>query len=68
VKKLLLSASALVAAVSPSFANAAIVYNNGAPNTSSGNETVAWIQAEDFKFATNTAVISLCELVHEWRF
>lgn len=58
MKKLLLSASALVAAVSPSFANAAIVYNNGAPNTSSGNETVAWVQAEDFKFASNTAINS----------
>lgn len=35
--------------------HAAIIYDNGAPNQSSGNEMTEWIQAEDFMFsATQT--------------
>ena len=36
--------------------SAAVVYNNGAPNTNGGNETVAWVQAEDFTMASNTTL------------
>jgi hypothetical protein len=38
-------------------AEAAVVYNNGAPNNVNGNETTAWVQAEQFSFggATNVA-------------
>ena len=59
MKKFLLGAAALSVLAGSAAANAAIVYNNGGPNTSSGNETVAWIQAEDFSFAGNTAVNSV---------
>ena len=31
---------------------AAVVYDNGGPNGSSGNEMTQWIQSEDFKFAS----------------
>lgn len=32
----------------------AIVYDNGAPVGNNGNETTAWVQAEDFSFGTST--------------
>lgn len=32
-------------------AQAAIVYNNGGPNASSGNDATAWLQTEDFSIA-----------------
>jgi hypothetical protein len=35
---------------------AAVVFDNGGPNDVSGNETTAWVQAEDFSFAANTTV------------
>ena len=45
--RLALAASAFAAAAPA----AAQIYNNGAPNSSSGNETTQWVQAEDFTFA-----------------
>ena len=36
--------------------SAAVVYDNGGPNSVSGNETVAWVQAEDFSFAAATTI------------
>lgn len=37
-------------------AQAAIVYNNGGPNANGGNETTAWIQAEDFTIAGGATI------------
>ena len=38
-------------------AHASVVYDNGGPTPGGlGNETVAWVQSEDFTFATNTAI------------
>ena len=39
-----------------SAANASIVYNNGGPNASSGNDATAWVQAEDFTLAAATSL------------
>ncbi len=33
-----------------SAAQAAVIYDNGAPNQSNGNEATQWIQSEDFTF------------------
>ncbi len=46
--------SALLLAAAP--ASAAVIYNNGGPDSISGNETVAWVQAEDFGFAGGATV------------
>lgn len=46
----------LMAATFATTATAAIAYNNGAPNAVSGNETVAWVQAEDFTLSSNTTL------------
>ena len=54
IKGLAFGAAALVALSMPS--EAAVVFNNGGPNDVSGNETTAWVQAEDFSFAANTTV------------
>jgi hypothetical protein len=54
MKGLAFGAAALFALSMPS--EAAIVFDNGGPNNSSGNETTAWVQAEDFSFAANTTV------------
>lgn len=45
----LLSIPAL--ALAGTLAHAAIVYDNGGPNASSGNETTQWVQAENFAIA-----------------
>jgi hypothetical protein len=37
-------------------ANASVIYNNGGPDNIGGNETVAWLQAEDFNFGVATTV------------
>jgi hypothetical protein len=42
--------------LSVSAADASIIYNNGGPNTSTGNEATAWTQTEDFSFGGNTVV------------
>jgi hypothetical protein len=44
----------LVAVLLPvgSSAQAGLIYDNGAPNASSGNEMTQWIQAEDFALAS----------------
>ena len=52
-KKFLLVASLMVF-TSPLYAN--IIYDNGGPNSTSGNETTAWIQAEDFTFTDNEII------------
>lgn len=54
LKVLAFGAAALLAVSMPG--EAAIVYNNGGPNGVSGNETTAWVQAEDFSFAAATTV------------
>ncbi|MBI5083209.1 MAG: hypothetical protein HZB13_01235, partial [Acidobacteria bacterium] len=37
-------------------AQAALIYDNGAPNASGGNEFTQWIQAEDFTLASATNI------------
>lgn len=54
IKGLAFGAAALFALSMPS--EAAVVFDNGLPNDVSGNETTAWVQAEDFSFAANTTV------------
>lgn len=54
MKGLAFGAAALVALSMQS--EAAVVFDNGGPNDVSGNETTAWVQAEDFSFAANTTV------------
>ena len=39
-----------------------IIYNNGAPDFSNGNEATIWIQAEDFTFATAVVLTD----IHLW--
>ena len=46
VNKALIAAIASVSLALP--AHAAIIYDNGAPVTTDGNETTQWVQAEDF--------------------
>ncbi len=46
--------AALLVAATP--LSAAIVYDNGGPNATSGNETVGWVQADDFSFAAATTI------------
>lgn len=46
----------LACAALGSSAQAAVVYNNGAPSSSNGNETTQWIQAEDFMIAAGATV------------
>lgn len=46
----------LAALVAASPASAAILYDNGGPDASEGNETVQWVQAEDFSFAAATTL------------
>jgi hypothetical protein len=48
--------AALVSLAAGAASAANVVYNNGGPNASSGNETVAWVQTEDFTLGANTAV------------
>ncbi len=46
---------ALIAALAfAGAANAAIVYDNGAPDTNSGNDATHWVQAEDFTLGSTT--------------
>ncbi|QXQ04794.1 PEPxxWA-CTERM sorting domain-containing protein [Sphingosinicellaceae bacterium] len=47
-------APVLLALAAPAVATT--IYDNGAPVNFSGNETTAWVQAEDFGFATSTTV------------
>lgn len=54
IKGLAFGAAALCALSMQS--EAAVVFDNGLPNGVSGNETTAWVQAEDFSFAANTTV------------
>jgi len=54
MKRLVFGAAALFALSMPG--EAAVVFDNGGPNDVSGNETTAWVQAEDFSFAANTTV------------
>lgn len=51
-----LVSAVLVAATLTTAATAATVYDNGAPNSAGGNETVQWVQAEDFTLASNTSL------------
>ena len=37
-------------------ANAAVVYNNGGPNSTAGNDATEWVQAEDFNLGTATTL------------
>ncbi len=53
----------LIAAAVPAYA-APVVYNNGAPNSNSGNEMTEWIQAEDFTLSLTTIITD----VHFWAF
>jgi hypothetical protein len=55
-KLLAAAATAAVVSMAASAASAGIVYNNGAPNGSNGNEAVEWVQTEDFTFGANTSV------------
>jgi len=52
--RLLLVAAALPLAISP--AQAGVIFTNGTPDTSSGNEMTQWIQAENFSFVVDTLV------------
>ena len=45
-----------------SAAQAAVIYDNGAPNQSNGNEATQWIQSEDFTFTAATRITD----VHFW--
>lgn len=45
-------------------AQAALIYDNGAPNSSSGNEFTQWIQAEDFTLASPANI----EAIRFWAF
>jgi hypothetical protein len=49
MNKFLGMAAAVAFAGLASAAQATTVYDNGAPNGANGNETAAWVQAEDFK-------------------
>ncbi len=44
--------------------HASMIYNNGGPNGSSGNEMTQWIQAEDFVLSTDSTLLD----VHFWSF
>jgi hypothetical protein len=48
--------AAAVVSLMASAASASIVYNNGGPNAVNGNETVEWVQSEDFTLGANTAL------------
>ncbi|MEO8811521.1 MAG: PEPxxWA-CTERM sorting domain-containing protein [Caulobacteraceae bacterium] len=57
ILSLALAGSALVALVATTAAASTIVYDNGGVAAgANGNETVAWVQAEDFSFATATTI------------
>jgi hypothetical protein len=45
-----------------SAAQAAVIYDNGAPNQSNGNEATQWIQSEDFTLTAATRITD----VHFW--
>jgi hypothetical protein len=47
----LAAASVVLTLSAASAANAAVIYDNGAPDGEDGNNGVRWIQAEDFRFA-----------------
>lgn len=49
----------LAAALSPALASAQVVYDNGAPNASGGNEMTQWVQAEDFTLASATTITGI---------
>ncbi len=51
-----LIASLAISLIAATTANAAVVYDNGAPNQVSGNEMTQWIQTEDFTLASSTTV------------
>lgn len=51
----LVAASAAALCLSTA-ASAQVVYNNGGPNASSGNDSTEWVQAEDFSFGSNVTV------------
>jgi hypothetical protein len=55
MKQLLTIAMASSALVTGA-ATAQTVYNNGAPNGLSGNDATAWVQSEDFTFASTTTI------------
>ena len=61
LRRILTLTTVLTALSAPSFAGP-IVYNNGAPNSLSGNEMTQWIQAEDFTLAATTDIGD----VHFW--
>lgn len=39
--------------------NSSVIYDNGSPNDRSGNETTAWVQAEDFMLASGGTIESV---------
>ena len=52
-----LKSVALAALAAVSLASqAGVVYNNGAPDNASGNETAQWVQTEDYTPALNTTL------------
>ncbi|TWU09430.1 PEP-CTERM motif protein [Symmachiella macrocystis] len=59
---LLSLASTLLLAVMGGAVQAGVVFDNGAPDQSTGNEMTAWIQAEDFVLAQDTTLTDL----HFW--
>ena len=54
----LIKSAIVAAALLPSVAHAQL-YNNGAPNNSSGNEMTQWIQAEDFTLGAASTVTGI---------
>ena len=54
--KIATTIAAVSLALSPAVAQAGVVFDNGLPDGLDGNETVQWVQAEDFSFSANTTV------------
>lgn len=54
--RLKLLATVAAACLAVPAAQATIIYNNGSPTASSGNEATWWVQAQDFSFAAGATV------------
>jgi hypothetical protein len=52
-------AVAVVAALAPALASAQVVFDNGSPNSDSGNEMTQWVQAEDFSLSQATTITGI---------
>ena len=55
-RQLFAFSAALIALTTATAAAAATVYDNGGPDANGGNDATQWVQAEDFSFASDTAV------------